>query len=218
MTLLNKALFDDYVKMPMDKLEDLCIELEDDVADKEPEHPCYKSTCMSYNCAVAAKYYKKSKHSVRTIEKGTSGTMYKFDDFVECCEFGKLSTGIGFYADTIFNYTDIPVKPIHILSDCYRTDFKYVIWFDYEERLSDAVNTFEEEVNNFIIDQYDGLPYSPTMFNNTMLNDKRNELCSIFCNNAKQGEPADLKDINDFDMFVKRFWNLNWNSDTLSYN
>ena len=217
MILLTKALFDEYIKYPIEKLEDLCNNLEDEVTDMELDHPYYTSTCMSYNCAVAAKNYKRSKRSVRTIEKGTSGTMYKFEDFVDCCEFGKLSKGIGFYADTIFNYTDIPVKPIHILSDCYRTDFKYVIWFSYDERLSDAVTNLEEEVNDFISDQYDGLPYSCTTFNKTMLDDKRIELCNIFCNNSKDGEPANVKDINDFDVYVKRFWNLDWNSETLSY-
>lgn len=222
--MLDKYLFDFYVETCSDdKLEDLCHELTDLVMDIDEHDNMYYHHNMCLNCAIAAKNYRKSKFRVRCFDKGYSGDMYKLEDFIDKCNTGELDNknGIGFYADTPFNFTDVPVKPIHVLSNCHRTDFKYVCWFNYHENYIRETSEDKDmlDIDNAIYD------FTPTDFDEhtiyyTLLDNKRVELCSKFCNKVKTNDVTDLTDltdINDFDDFVKRFFNLTYNSETMHY-
>lgn len=208
MKRLDKHIFNNYInRLSHEELVDVCHELQCEVIESDNDD----ALVMKYNCAIAAKWFKISKYRARTIQKGTDGEMFTFSNFVEYCKQGKFKNGVGFYADNVFTYTDIPIKPIHVLSDCHRTDFRYIIWFefrcydDYEEDIEEERLDYTQDFDDFSLSkQKDVIRH---------LLDKRSELVSKF----HKDETKSTTDIEDFDKFVKRYWNLEWKFDKLTY-
>lgn len=213
MKLLDKQIFQRYLdRLTYDQLVDVCHELQCEVAvDDSDEH-----LVMKYNCAVAAKWHKMSKYQARTIQKGNDGEMFTLVEFVEFCKQGKFNNGIGFYANNPFTYTDIPLKPVHVLSNCHRTDFNFIIWFEFH-CYDDYVDDIEEERLDYTMNFDDVSTHKTDNDEASIFRNKRLELLSIFVNKSKNNEPADLTDIEDFDYFVQRYWDLEWKHDAIAY-
>lgn len=212
MKKLDRFIFQSYLnRLTYDELVEVCHDLQCDVAVNEDDDVLI----MKYNCAVAAKFHKMNKYHARTIQKGTEGEMFKFSEFVEFCKQGKFNNGIGFYADNVFTYTDIPLKPIHVLSNCHRTDFNYVIWFEFH-CYDDYVDDIEEERLDYT-QNFDDVSDHKTSSDNDMIEIFRNKRFELVSKFVRDSNKFDTDDIDEFDKFVKRYWGLKWNYVSLTY-
>ena len=79
------------------------------------------------------------------------------------------------------------------------------------------VDDIEEERLDYTMNFDDVSTHKTDNDEASIFRNKRLELLSIFVNKSKNNEPADLTDIEDFDYFVQRYWDLEWKHDAIAY-